>query len=194
MKPCLENTFLEHVSSPTGAALTLAAFAAPRVSKKQLFGRGGFSLIEMLVYVSLLALIFLFIVNMILSYTTSYHELLALRATENSGVNSMERMTRDIRAAKTATVSGATLTLITPTINSVSTTSYYYLYNGALNVDINNASTGPLTVSGATVINLTFTGLTSSNSSAVKIDMTIQGVSENFTATKKYHSTIILKG
>ena len=106
----------------------------------------------------------------------------------------MERMTRDIRAAKTATASGATLTLITPVVSGVSTTSYYYLFNGALNVDINNASSGPLTVTGATVTSLAFTGLASPNSSAVKIDMTIQGTSGAVTATKNYHSTIILKG
>ena len=162
----------------------------------------GFSLIEMLVYISLIAAIFVLIVNTLLTYTGSYRTLQAERLTEHSGIDAMERMSRDIRAAKTITTSQSTfgsspgmLTLVQSS-GSLSTTTEFYLDTSTnlVKVNVNGVYDGPLTAAGSKVTSLIFTELTSSNSTAVKIDMTVQGISGPVTVTKNYHDTIILRG
>ncbi len=164
------------------------------------FHKKGFSLIEMLVYIALITVIFLFIINMILSFTGSYKDITALRVADRSGMDAMERMTREIRNATSVTPaqsffgSSPGILTIVQTSSGVSTTTKFYLQNEVLRVDVNGVYSGPLTLTRAQVTNLTFNLLTSTSSQAVKIDMILNGTSGNVTKTKAYHSTIILKG
>ncbi len=162
--------------------------------------RRGFSMIEMIVYIAVLAMTFAIVINTVISFASSYREITALRATEYSATAALERMTREIRAASSVDMTNSilnsnpgTLTLI-KTVNGVSTTTKFYVASSTLKVDINNVYSGPLTASNAAVTSLVFTVLTSGNSTAVKIDMTVVGRSNSVTKTKNYHSTIILKG
>lgn len=160
----------------------------------------GFSLIEMIVYITVLSIISLVVMNTIVSFTKSYKILGALRAVEHSAIDSMERMTRDIRSASSIDITNSTfgsnpgvLTIIS-TSGSFSTTTKFYLQNNVLKMDVNGVYYGPLTLSNATITNLIFTNLNSGISKAVKIDMTIDGSVGGVTKTGTYHSTIILKG
>ncbi len=154
----------------------------------------GYSLLEMLIYLTLLTVIFIVVINTVLSYTGSYRNLAALRAAEHTGIDAMERMTRDIRKAVTANTSIAGQLTLTETTSGISTTTRFYVQNNVLKVDINGVYSGPLSVSNSTVSSLTFATATSTNSTIVKIDMTVNGISGPVTKTKLYHSTIILKG
>ncbi len=160
----------------------------------------GFSLVEMLIYVSVMALIFAVIANVILSYTTSYRSLAAHRIVEHSAMSSLERLTRDIRAATSIDMTNSTfgssqgmLTLVS-TYNSVSTTTKFYIDINKLKVDVNGSYIGPLTTSNVSVTNLTYTLLTGSTTNAVKIDMTLQGNNGTVLKTNTYHATVVLKG
>ncbi|MDB5259160.1 MAG: hypothetical protein JWO73_368 [Candidatus Taylorbacteria bacterium] len=156
----------------------------------------GFTLIEALVYISLLVVIMLLMVNTLLSFNDSYRKLGALRIAEHAGTDAMERMVRDIRAAASIDTANSTLGS-TPgvlALTNTGTTTKFYIQSGILKVDVNGAYSGPLTVSGASVTSLTFTQLTSSSTSAVKIDLTVTGTSGSVTKTKQYHSTVIMKG
>jgi type II secretory pathway pseudopilin PulG len=160
----------------------------------------GYSLVEMVIYISILTLIFVFAVNTLLSYSQSYRVLSALRVAEHSGVDAMERITRDIRSAtsvdsvnSTFGTSPGVLTLVETTLG-VSTTTKFYAQNGILKVDINGVYFGPLTLSNASTTNLVFTLLDNTESVAVKVDVTSQGTVGNITKSKTYHSTIIVGG
>lgn len=160
----------------------------------------GFSLIEMLVYVSVMTVIFLIVVQTVLLFTSSYHRLTALRTLDHSASDSMERMTRDIRNATSvdalnSVFGGTTGSLsVVANLNSVSTTTKFYLVSQALDVSINGSLIGPLTNTPVSVTALTFTSLTSANTTAVKVDMTLVVTDGPVTLSKKYHTTIILKG
>jgi prepilin-type N-terminal cleavage/methylation domain-containing protein len=160
----------------------------------------GFSLVEMIIYVSILAIISVVVVNTILSFTGSYRDLRALRALDHASIGAMERMTRDIRASSSVTTAQSTLgsspgalTLVA-TSGGVSTTTKFYIQNGVLRVDVNSVYSGPLTLSSTTVTSLIFNTLTSTVSTGVKVDMTIQSTDGIATRTKTYHSTVILRG
>src|SRR3989344_843824 len=160
----------------------------------------GYTLIEMIIYVSVLAIITIVIANTMISFSKSYHDLSALHIVDRSGVDAMERITRDIRAAISIDSANSTfgsspgvLTLVT-TSNSVSTTTKFYIQNNLLKVDINSLYHGQLTISNASVSSLVFNKIDSGTSKAVKVDMTVSATVGNVTKTKTYHSTIILKG
>jgi hypothetical protein len=162
--------------------------------------KNGYSLVEMIIYVTILSVFTWTIINTVLSLSESYRTLLALRIVDNTGITAMERMTRDIRAASSVDTTNSTLgsnpgvlTLI-DTANGVSTTTKFYIASGTLKVDVNSVYDGPLSDAGVTITNLVFRQLTSSTTAAVKIDMTVQGVDGPITETKSYHSTVILGG
>ena len=160
----------------------------------------GFTLVEMLVYISIMTIIFTVIVTTILSFTTSYHRLAALRLLDHSATDALERMTRDIRNStsidainSTFGSSNGVLSLIA-TQNAVSTTTKFYLASSVLKVNVNSVLIGPLTTTNVVVTSLAFTSLLSTNTSAVKVDMTLAATDGPLTVTKLYHTTIILKG
>jgi type II secretory pathway pseudopilin PulG len=160
----------------------------------------GYTLVEMAIYVAILAIFSATIVNTILSFSWSYRTLLALRMVDNTGIDAMERVSRDIRSATSVDTGNSTLgtspgvlTLVA-TMNGVSTTTKFYLQNGIIKVDVNGTYSGPLSVSGSTITNLVFTKLVNGVSNAVKVDMTVQGVVGPITKVKTYHTTVILRG
>jgi type II secretory pathway pseudopilin PulG len=160
----------------------------------------GYSLVEMLIYVAILSIITFVLANTVLSFTRSYRDLASLRIVDHSGIDAMERMTRDIRASYAVDTANSilgtspgVLTLLS-TINGVTKTTKFYLNNGVIKVDVNGSYFGPLTLQKATINNLVFNVLDSGISKAVKVDMTVSAALGTTTKTKKYHSTIILKG
>lgn len=154
----------------------------------------GFTLIEILIYIALLVLMLLLIINTTLSFTGSYRPVAALRTADRAAVSSMERLTREIRLATAATVDTSSTTANTLTLTAGSTITEFYVDNGVLKVDINGTFSGPLTPSGAWVTDLDFAVIDNGNSKAVKVDMVVNGVSGQTTITKKFHTTVVMKG
>lgn len=154
----------------------------------------GFSLVEMLIYVAILAVMLLLIINTMLSFTGSYRPVAALRLADRSAVSSFDRATREIRLATAASVDASNATLNAITLTQGATTTRIYVDNGVVKVDVNSVYSGPLTLSGASVTGLTFVLLDSGSSKAVKMDMTVQGTSGQTIVTKNFHTTIVLKG
>ena len=165
-----------------------------------IYKKRGYSLVEMVIYTAIISIVFFVVINMILSFTDSYRVVTALRLADHTGIDSMERITRDIRSASSVDTGNSTfgsspgvLTLIS-TENGVSTTTKFYLNEGKIKVDVNGIYSGPLSVYRSNVTNLTFYLLSNSSGSAVKIDMTVQGVVGTVTKIKNFHSTINLRG
>src|SRR5262245_58236976 len=100
---------------------------------KKSFSTKGFSLVEMLIYISILSIISILIFNIITTFSKTYRDVLALRLIDHSAVDVMERLTRDIRGGTQVDLINSTLgsnpgvlTIIT-TSGSVSTTTKFYL-------------------------------------------------------------------
>src|SRR3989344_9398076 len=167
--------------------------------QNMLSGKGGYSLIEVIIYVGILTLVSIVVLNLLFSFTQSYKTLAALRAVEHSAIDAMERMTREIRASTAVVVAqstfGSSPGVLTISSNSsgISKTVKFYLDSGILKMDIDGSYFGPLTSSNTTVSSLTFYNLTSTNSSAVKLDMTVSATVSDVTQTKIYHTTVVLK-
>ncbi len=158
----------------------------------------GFSLIEMIIYIAIIAVMFITLVQTVLSFTKSYRELVALRSVDRSAMASLERMTREIRNASVVNA-GASLFVTSPGILSVSqtgvstTTTRFYTDGGAMKVDVDGQYIGPLTMNRTSVTSLVFRQITGTTT-AIKIDMTLTASSGPAVRTKSYHATVVLKG
>lgn len=160
----------------------------------------GFSLVEMIIYVSILSLVMFVVVNTFISFGGTYREVRMHRAIDTSALTSLERMTRDVRGATNIVINQSTLgstpgvLVLNAVDGAVSTTTRFYVDDGVLKVDVNSVYSGPLTLTQTSVTSLSFNRLVSTSSEAVKIDMTLQYVYGSTTKTKNYHTTVILKG
>lgn len=154
----------------------------------------------MIVYVSILSIVSFIIVNTLLSLSGSYRKVLVIHAIDNSAIDSMERISRDLRwgtgvdTANSTFGSGNGALTIVENSGPYSTTTRFYLSNGIIKIDINGVYYGPLTMSNTTVSDLTFTKMDGQLSDAIKVDMTVFATSGPVVKSKKYHTTILMKG
>lgn len=155
----------------------------------------GFSLVEMIIYVALLVLVVAALVNVVFSFTGSYSELTALRTAENTAVFSMERMVRDIHSATSYDPANSTLGTSPGVITLLigTSTTKFYTVSGQLRVDVDGVYIGPLSPSSAQISNLVFYATTTAQSQAIKIDMTITGISGHSQRSQTYHTVAVLK-
>ncbi len=156
----------------------------------------GFSLVEMIIYVGLLALVLVSLVNMLLGMARAYSYLKLSRHIQSSAVVALDRVIRDIRNAQSVnmpqSVLGASpgvLTLNTTTATSSSQTLQFYVSSGALRVKQDGGDLGPLTLSDVTVSNLIFRQMNTGISQAVKIELTLTAG----THTANFYATAVLR-
>lgn len=162
----------------------------------------GFTLVESLVYVVIFAVIFLALIESVVYTNKTYLAIRSANSLENSAQTSLERMSRDIRNGSSIIVASSTfgtspgvLAIKTNNEYGTSTEVMYYLDSAKmLHVKENGVDIGKLTASSTQISNLVFTQSTTSKSSAIKIDMSIQTVKNNATTTEKFWATYILRG
>lgn len=161
----------------------------------------GFSLPEMIVYVAILTLLLVVIVSMLSNLTSSQRQLKASKNIENSAIFGFDRMVRETRDARSIdTVSSifginpGSLSLLTTDTLGNSKTLRFYLLGNSLRVSENGADQGPLTPADARVTSLIFRQITTANSSAVKIEMTVESGAGDFLKSEEFSTTAVLRG
>ena len=155
---------------------------------------GGFTLIEILVYVGILVMVASAVVVTFLSLDTVLLRNKTERVLTNSATVALERMTRDIRAASTANaVIANELTLIT-----LSTTTVFSLSGNSLVATVNGSPLGALTSDDVTVENLEFSHYQNTGgeieTEAVRVALTLSIETKAASSTRTYYSTVVLRG
>ncbi len=161
---------------------------------------GGFSLVEILIYILLLGLLLAAIINSTLLLAKSYRNVKATRSIESSAISSMDRMTREIRnatsintGASSLNVNPGILALNTTTASGTSQTIRFYTSSGKLIMERDGSTVGQLTFSDSNVSNLIFRSISTTTSEAVKIEMSIQSSTSTSFITKNFYQTVILR-
>ncbi len=160
----------------------------------------GFSLIEMVVYVAIMAVTFVVIANISLSMTRSYKSLLATRDINNAAATGLETIARETRNASSVDLSGSTFNTnpgilkLNTVNNGSSSVVQFYVTNSVLMMDRDGVTQGPLTGSSVAVTNLQFQNLTSTSSQAIKINMTLAGGVGSTTQSENFYDTVIIRG
>lgn len=155
-------------------------------SKKQ----NGFSLVETLIYISLMTVILFTLISLISSASRTYLLLKSSRNIERSAINVMDSLNDGAIAASKIDIPNTVFDSATGSIALISydgvrsTTTKIYLSGAQVLLSQNNAVLGPLTLSDVRVTNLTFRNMTNSTFNGFKIEMTI----DNGTSSEKYMS------
>lgn len=167
-----------------------------KVRTSQLPVTRGFSLVEAVIYVGLLTLVMVSVVGMLVGMTRSYRYLKLSREMQSSAVSSLDRMVRDIRNANSVNVAQSTLNtspgvlvLNTTTSTSSVQTLKFYVSSGVLRIMQDGGDIGPLTLSNSTVTNLVFRQISTGESQAVKIEMTLL----TGTRSANFYATAVLR-
>lgn len=160
----------------------------------------GFSLIEMLVYISMLVIMLLLIVQMISSILKTERTSASARRIESSAIFALDRIGREIRNAEsvdaTSVLNTTSGSLVLNSLNASGTPviSEFSLISGVLHLKTNGVDTGALTRSNVTVTQLKFNLLTSSTTEAVKIELKLDSGTSTTYRTETFYSTVVLRG
>jgi len=160
--------------------------------KNRHFINKGFSLVETLIYIGLLAMIIASLVGMLVNMSRAYKQIKISRQVQTSAVSALDRIVRDIRNAESVDLTQSSLNT-NPGILALNTTDAgnspqvlkFFISSGVLRMSQGGSDLGPITMSNTIVSNLVFRLMNTGISEAVKIEMTLisGGKSGNFYAT-----------
>lgn len=159
----------------------------------------GFSLVEMLIYLSILVLMLAVIMSTIVSIIRSDRIIKVSRSIEDSATVSIERLTRETRQAKNINVglsildsNPGNLVLEGTDASGNPRTVEFYLSEGRLLLKENGVDAGALTETDARISNLIFRLFTGPNAKGIKTEMTIEsGTSASYRSGNFYSSALL---
>jgi len=162
----------------------------------------GVTLIEAVVYVFLFTILFVLLVNVMLSLSKSYVEVQRFRAITSNASVVMERMTREIRDSSSVDVALSTLEtnpgelyLNSSNADGSSKTVRFYL-NASSTLFVEVDGDGGFQLSGNTVeiTDFTFRYIDNASSSeAIRIELEIQNREGKRTLSERFYDTIVLR-
>lgn len=165
-----------------------------RIQKKA--SQNGYSLIEMLIYVSILSLFLVSVVDMTMSIARSYRSIRSLRAIESAATGSFERITRDVRAAQSVSIASSSFSVHPGVLVLIqgSTTTEFSLQNKILKVRENGGTALPLTSAEVGVSRLVFYATSSAFSTIVRIEMDIESGTSTAYRQKSFFDSVVTRG
>jgi prepilin-type N-terminal cleavage/methylation domain-containing protein len=155
----------------------------------------GFTLIEMVIYISLLALFSVFVINSLISMSRSYTFVRTSHEINTSAYTALERMTREIRESDAVNV-GASTFGTSPgqlSLTQSTTTLVFKVTNGTLYLQKDGVTEGPLTAKNITVDSLKFYRITASSTEAVRLELGLANGSGIYSDHATFYSTVILR-
>lgn len=161
----------------------------------------GFSLIEVVVYISLFSVISVMTMTALFSTMKSFTNLRISRDINSSSVVIMERMTRDIKSATSVDLVNSTfnanpgrLTLNTINASGTPMVIEYFISNNALRVKEGGIDKGSLLSSQTSISGVLFQYINTGRSIGVKIDLHVTASRGQVTDTDHFYNTIIMRG
>ena len=155
----------------------------------------GFTLIEMLIYISLMVIITLVVTQSIIVVLKSNRASFADINIRNSGYSAMEGILREIRSSES--IDQASLGILEMRKGSGNTVRFATSSDLALNFYEGNGTPiliGPLTSKNILVRNLSFKKIDTGKSLAVKIEMELETTVNGITKNEWFYNTAILRG
>ena len=147
----------------------------------------GFSLIEMLVYISILVFMLVIILEIIISITQKDRIIESKRNIENSAALTLERVTREVRESTAISVPSSTRLVLTESDGTIE----FYLSDARIFLKENGIDIGALTSSSTRVTSLNFIRFASSTSEGVRVLMTLEsGTTTDYQMESFYTSAI----
>ncbi|PIP86486.1 hypothetical protein COV42_00575 [Candidatus Campbellbacteria bacterium CG11_big_fil_rev_8_21_14_0_20_44_21] len=162
--------------------------------------RRGFTLIEMIIYTSILSAVFVLVVNTLLLISRSYRSIKLTNDINNSASLSLERLTREIRLAESVNAGSSILgahpgsLVLNTTEEGSPATLNFFLEDDALKLSKDGLLSGLLTRDNIEVSNLVFKLSSGENSEMVKIEMTLTGSEKGMIKSDNFYTSAVLRG
>lgn len=161
----------------------------------------GFSLLEVVVYVSLFSTLSVVAMGSLLAMIKSFNALRISRDINDSSVTIMERLTRDIKSATSIDMAGSTfaatpgrLTLNTRNASGTPLTVEYYVATSTIRIKENGVDVGSLMSSKTKVEGLVFYLINQGSTVAVKTELHLTSSRGSATDVDHFYDTSILRG
>lgn len=163
--------------------------------------KSGFTLVEMIIYIAFFAVLSVLAIEAIMVVMKSFYTLRLTQNINQSATTALERMSREVRNAYDIDAGGSTfnanpghLTLRTKDSGGVNTTVEFYVSNGQIGIREGGVDKGSLMAKSTTVTNLVFRQITTTNSKAIKIEMSLHDAHGLLTRDAVFYDTIVLRG
>ncbi|MEK7568939.1 MAG: hypothetical protein AAB497_02400 [Patescibacteria group bacterium] len=164
--------------------------------------RGGFTLVEMIIYIAFFAILSVLAVNATIMVMKSFYTLRLNQSVNQSATVALERLSREIRNAYDVDTANSTLgsspgrlTLKTKDAVGANTTMEFYMDGASqLRLKEGGVDKGALVTKSVTLTNLVFRSISMTNSKAVKVEMTLHDSRATTTQAVKFYDTIVLRG
>lgn len=155
---------------------------------------GGYSVIELLFYIALFAILTITVINVMITMAKAFRET-AIQAELVQSGNIMERISREVRQAyDISSISSTDLKLSTKDSGGANKTVEFLLSSTNLQLLENSVFTGNLNTPNVKVTSLTFTQITTVKGKAVKIALTVKSNNDALGRTQDFYDTIVLRG
>jgi len=156
--------------------------------------QAGYSLVELVFYVSIFAVLSIAIINSLITMTKSFKET-SIQAEFTQSANIMERISREIRQAYSInTISSSSLKLDSRDAAGVDKIIEFVLTGTNLLYYENNIFIGNLNQPNIVVSSISFTKIETIKSKAVKVSFSVQSVPDSFARTVNFYDTVVLRG
>lgn len=164
----------------------------------------GFSLVEIVIYFGLLAVVSVLVIGNIFALFKNYSTVRANQEIEYNAVNILDKLTRDARDAAFINASDSSfsvaqgavsLNIASSTDSTSSTTAKFYLSGGKIKYMKNGVDFGNLSTNSVTVQNFKIYYITGTSTEAIKVELNLE-VTPHLnptTISKNFYTTILLR-
>ena len=164
----------------------------------------GFSLVEIIVYFGLLAIISTLVIGNIITLFKNYNIVRANQDIEYNAITILDKLTRDARDARSVNISDSSfsvaqgavsLNIGSSTNDTSSSTAKFYLSNNKVKYMKDGVGFGNLSTDSVTVSNFKIYYINSSSTEAIKVELNLEVTPHLHTATisKNFYTTIQLR-
>jgi len=160
----------------------------------------GFSLVEMLVYISILVLMLGVVMGVTVSIVRSQRAVKASRDIESSVILSLERLSREIRLSDSVDINSSVfdsnpgrLVLESLDENENPRTVEFYILSGAIILRENGADVGALSQSDANVTSLIFRLFSDAEDVGIRTELEIESGTSTYYRSNNFYSSTVLR-
>ena len=161
----------------------------------------GFTIFELVVYVSIIAVMAVGSIQAMLSITRTFSEVKSYSDIRESATSALERMIKEIRFATSIDYSGTVLginpgrlKLNTTDEDGNTRTLEFYTLGNSLNLIDNGVDKGTITGGSTLLNNLIFRQSTTSKGMLVKIEMTLKDTRVTNSRSANFYGSAVLRG
>ena len=156
----------------------------------------GFSLVEILIYLAIFTAVSILVINSFIIVVSTFTKIRSNHDLVNSGSNSLERISREIRQAKSIDSTSifdsdsSSLKLVDPDGNII----VFDKNLDDLRISKNGEVIGNLLVNNVSLDKLIFKHIVTANSEAIKIEIEIEDTNSKISKVEKFYDTVVLRG